>query len=250
MLAFLFGGDATVPTISSAPAGWTLLETQAITSRITGYCYYKLAGASEGSDYTWTWAGSGAHKTGIIMRITGAENTNPIDAHASSTAENFANPAFAGVTPVITDDLLVMAIVSASTDEAVAGFNIVTSNPSWTTLWQENTVGVTSVSPSNGTLGVAYAIRPQVTATGNFGVTGLDAAADSVGILIAVRRETTFNTTQIDTVTLTDNLVNMKTARRLTITDAVTVTDSLVGALARVWNNVSKTVSSWFNQPK
>jgi hypothetical protein len=66
------------PTITP-PLGWILIRTDVSGTPQTQAAYYKVAGGSEPSSYTWTFSVSeGA--VGGILAYTGASTSNPIDA--------------------------------------------------------------------------------------------------------------------------------------------------------------------------
>jgi hypothetical protein len=46
-------------SINSVPTGWTLIASGGTTYTITTYLYWKLAGASEPTSYTWGSTGNG-----------------------------------------------------------------------------------------------------------------------------------------------------------------------------------------------
>lgn len=84
MLAFIgVKGPVTAPTIAT-PSGWTASVTNT-TGAIRSACFYKIAGASEPSSYTWTFTGTVSLSTGEISRIVGPDTTTPIGATASAT---------------------------------------------------------------------------------------------------------------------------------------------------------------------
>ena len=67
----------------TAPSGWTqILRTDNDTS-ISIVSYYRIASASEPSNYTWTIDHQTTAK-GEISRYTGVDTTNPIDASAGN----------------------------------------------------------------------------------------------------------------------------------------------------------------------
>lgn len=71
-------------TIVGVPSGWTLLDSSVSTDNPhQALVYYKVAGGSEPSTYTWTWdASSGSNGTGTIERYSGVDPLNPIGAHS------------------------------------------------------------------------------------------------------------------------------------------------------------------------
>jgi hypothetical protein len=66
------------PTITP-PSGWILIRTDVTGTPQTQAAYYKIAGASEPTSYTWTFSSSEAAAGGILA-YTGVSTSNPIDA--------------------------------------------------------------------------------------------------------------------------------------------------------------------------
>lgn len=90
------------------PNGWTLIRRMQQTSgrEVTGMnlgVYYRVAGASEPADYTWTLSASGyAYAVGGISSFTGADLTtaSPIDVESGQAAGN--GSAYTFSTPSLT----------------------------------------------------------------------------------------------------------------------------------------------------
>lgn len=76
VISFTSGSE----TISSAPAGWTLIQATSSggANQISLSTYYRIA-SGEGASYTWNYTGSGINNCGFIIRITGAHATTPYD---------------------------------------------------------------------------------------------------------------------------------------------------------------------------
>ena len=98
LLAIIAGGLA--PT--SAPAGWSLIETQEGASPSL-YAYIKAA-SSEGADYTW--GGVNTH-CGAILTFRGASAT--IDVDGSGTFSGVTNPSAPSVTTTGTNRVVIAA---------------------------------------------------------------------------------------------------------------------------------------------
>lgn len=76
--------DGGSPAAITAPTGWTLIGRTDNDTDISIASYYKAAGASEPSSYTWSISPQ-THAAGGITRYTGVDTSNPIDTFASST---------------------------------------------------------------------------------------------------------------------------------------------------------------------
>lgn len=89
MFALITRGSTDDP--SAAPSGWTLLASQAGSTR-KRWLYYKVAGASETATYTWTWGpGSVGTRVTITTWRNGFDISHPIDNY-SNTAYTTDNP--------------------------------------------------------------------------------------------------------------------------------------------------------------
>jgi chitinase len=99
------GNDLTI----TPPSGWILLDANSVTTG-NGFgqaSYYKIAGASEPANYTWSSSGTN-YLAGAILAYSGVNSSNPINAHggradASSTSHS---------TPTITTTVDGSVIVS------------------------------------------------------------------------------------------------------------------------------------------
>lgn len=98
------------------PGDWTTLDDDANSGtsnyEVTHAAFWKVAGASEGSDYTFTHTSSGSE--GCILRISGADTTTPAAAFPTF-AEGYnsaADPPASGT--VDSDDYLAIASAAAA----------------------------------------------------------------------------------------------------------------------------------------
>lgn len=110
MVAILYSNDPS--TVSSAPAGWTLLSSLASTGAwtCTGYIYYKVATASEGATYTWGLSGA-VRNSGAISSYSGVSTVNPINANRSQINDTTVNVPVASITTTAANTMLVFAAV-------------------------------------------------------------------------------------------------------------------------------------------
>jgi hypothetical protein len=77
--------DAGTVAVTPDQAGWTAIRTdQSHNEWMTQALWYRWAGASEPANYTFTKPNPKADMIGAIVRITGANVTSPIDAHAGN----------------------------------------------------------------------------------------------------------------------------------------------------------------------
>lgn len=173
-----FGGNTLAP-----PAGWTTIqETDNISSEFEAGLYYKLAGGSEGSTYTFT-ATAAEEFTVIILRVSGVDATTPVEASAESTATSSGSIVFPTVTSLTNNALIAMFGFAAyattptgsewpnvaptgmallATDNSVADYGMIGGIANFIQV----TAGATGTkSVANGTIGtdfyaVSIAIKP------------------------------------------------------------------------------------------
>ena len=168
------GGSAT------PPSGFTLIRATSA-GGFTLYSYYKLAGGSEPSTYDFSYAASGS-ASGVLLRISGSAGV--VATPNGASASNSNTPTFADtVTPSSANSLLIFPVYqysSSVSDPHPSTFAITTSDPTWT-LAKQSSSGL-----SNG-FATAYAIRPEITATGDStcNLSG-DGTADSIAQMIVI----------------------------------------------------------------
>jgi len=93
---------ATQPTL----AGWTEVGSGLSGSSMSGasWCYYRVAGASEGSDYTFDGLRSTDDSSGFIASLTGIDTSTPFDAFGASQG---GSPNTTSVTTVVNNAYIV-----------------------------------------------------------------------------------------------------------------------------------------------
>lgn len=156
------GGVGTTVDMTTPPSGWTAAPTNGILENgsedPSSGIFYKLAGGSEGSNYTFVYAtGSNVNAEGAISRFTGPNLTTPVpvsNGQANGADTTATSP---GITPTTANSMLCMFVTSI--DVTTSGYAIATSNPTWTEQY-DLSVGTASIA-------MATATRPEVTATGN-----------------------------------------------------------------------------------
>lgn len=240
MVSVVSGNTATGFT---PPSGWTELVDDGTTTPTAVAYKVATSGDVAASDFTWS-CGSATDSGGCIIRISGATtiiaNTSPQNDNANGT-HTWEAP----ITPSATDSMLLM-VVSTPTSFAASGYAIVTSNPTWTELMDENTTSPDIM------LAVAYAIRPQVTSTGNFSATLSSGTVDAVGYLISI--VPVINATVSPTVLTVEAVLNspaLGIALQIDPLSLNTVLNSpTVSSPTPDWTNTDKSNSSWTNTPK
>lgn len=194
IFALLKRADPTDP--SAVPSGWAQVSGSAKNTDsgfIAHWLYYKVAGGSEGADYTWTWA-AGARSGGtIITWRNGFDTANPINALSNTAYETSDTNCRAAALTVsgANSTLLFFGMVHDSADTVTFG---TPNNPASGITWTErvDTIsigdsrfgraiydGVWTGSGSTGTIdstmshtktqkhAFAVALNPAAAATGN-----------------------------------------------------------------------------------
>lgn len=89
----------------SPPSGWTVLEKDSYGTEVTLGTWYKIAGASEPANYTFTWSNS-EQVFGYILRFTGHDPNDPINASAKNKGGNTYTPLCPSVTTTVDDTII------------------------------------------------------------------------------------------------------------------------------------------------
>jgi hypothetical protein len=233
----------------STPTGWTAFPgfiTNAGSTKAT-WMYYKYADSSDvsGSSFSVHISSGSTLYYSIIVRVTGATNLGSSLLQSYSNTTNTQTPSFTGLTPNSRGNNLLLqfwqgANIGAGQMQDVTTYAIATSNPTWTEI-VDVLDGGTDFSAS-----VVWALRPEVTATGNFScATGADNTTDWVGVLVSIAPA--WITTVSESITMTEGWKanpGIRTAESLTMTESYDMDDSIV------WSTDSKTATSWDTDDK
>lgn len=169
--------QVTVTAISTEPSGWTTITTVNAGAGSVR-TYYKVAGAAEPANYAWTYSENTTFKGGGIARGTGASFA-PLDSFDTATVNNDITPSFDNeVTPTVANSAILFFIAAAEFQGTTSAYAIVEDDPTWTEVWE--------ISGATQSMVFAYAVRPEVTATGNSSCT-FSGEADSVGQLVVMK---------------------------------------------------------------
>lgn len=216
-------------TVSSAPSGFTLKDSQL--NVLTSAIYYKIADSGDvaASDFTFTSTAS-VLQFASITRITGASTIGVAYMYGEGTANDTSTPSIAaGVTPKSYGDsvLLLQFWFGTPAITSISTYAIATSNPSWTEAYDVT-------NGANYTASMAYGTRPELTATGNISCAGGDASTDWIGQLLAIPVPSTF--TFSETATLTESFPNTVLVN---IAETASLTETISNP-AKKWTNQNK----------
>lgn len=233
----------------TTPSGWSNFVNKSSSGGSVQLRFYSKtadSGDVAASNFTFVDDGDASPKTGSILRITGFHTASPTSVfNGDGTQASTATPSFTStVTPDTPDSVILFAIgtYGSDTSHTFSSYGIVTSNPSWTELMDLYYPNSTS---SLG-FGLAWASRPQITATGNSSCTiSISNRTQIVNEMIVVRSQVAFSTTE--TTSVLDTFI--KTFNKV-ILDTVSAIDTLTAVKGRFWGTVTKNVSSWINTDK
>lgn len=159
-------------------SGWTLirLDQETLNQGCMMYSAWKIADSGDVAATNITFGTfTSQNNSSAILRITGHNAASPIGTNTGGPSESTASPSRTGLTPADASSLLVMAFNAAGgAPLAIGSYAIVTSNPSWT-----EDLDITGEPGLHACFSVAHAIRPEVTATGNYSATGTGATGST-----------------------------------------------------------------------
>ena len=107
-------GDTDVSLAPPGGEGWTEINTNSASSAATLGTWWKLAGASESSTHQFTWSGP-EHAYAWMMRFTGHDANDPIDAYASNYGTSSSPTSPAVISTV--DDALILRLGGFDEDD-------------------------------------------------------------------------------------------------------------------------------------
>lgn len=107
MIAAVTATPSSIPI--TPPTGWTLIQSQQQTANTSSVvsAFYRVAGASEPSSYTWILASGHAGAVGGILSYSGVDTAVPLDVSAKAATPKSLNHAAPSVTTTQTGDMLV-----------------------------------------------------------------------------------------------------------------------------------------------
>lgn len=238
MVAFVHKIDGDVGTCTLT--GWTAIDSYDDTTATGDYMFslYKIADSADvaASNFTFT-LGETKVTGGAILRITNFNNINPVNtfAHGSDGTSN-TNQIFSGGAITPSENGLILMAIFLDVGATMSGYYITNNNPTWAEVADFSDGG------SNGSMALAWAYRPELTDTGNFGGTSNN-AAKGAALMTAIGNAPI---TLTDTVSETDSTnSDLSSLVSDTVNDTDTVTTN-----ENKWTNTDKSSSTWTNQDK
>lgn len=236
---YIFNDTNGATTITKPSAGWTLIDRTARGGSLgaTSAIYWKTADSGDASSPSFTFSASAGSKARLaVVKIQAGRISSPIGSSANN--QSASNPIIAStVTPSVADSLLLFFTTTVD-NTSVSGYTIPTSDPTWTESY-DGFVNSSAFSSS-----MAYASRPETTATGTPSATG-SSSSDNIGQIVVILGQ--YTATNSETSTATDTF--FKTLNKVYL-EVTTTTDILVTLAQRLWSTVTKNVSSWINTDK
>lgn len=180
LLFFHYGYTDATDTMNTL-SGWTHEVDNVVAAGSTKIgIQWKIADSGDvaASNFTFTLTGT-ASAGGALMRIIGALTSNLIN-DVGDQAPNTGSPTYTNsATPVGTYALYLFLVVG-NEQMTVSNYAITTSNPTWTELYDMNNAVMV--------MSLAYATRPQSTATGDSScsLASGSGSEDSYGIMVII----------------------------------------------------------------
>lgn len=231
-------------------SGWTHeISNVAIGGNRTGL-QWKTADSGDvsASDFTMSFTGAVASPLAGLIRIDGHITSDLLNDSGNLQA-NTSSPTYTNtVTPISASSLLLF--FQANNEAKTAGsYAIVTSDPTWTELYDIQNSTISGLS-------LAYATRPEVTATGNSScaLAGGSGTVDSYGIMVSIG--------SITNVTVSPNVIDlMLSVQAPAVSGGATVSPGAIVMTASVQaptvtitanpiTNIDKNNATWVNTDK
>lgn len=223
-------------SLTSFPSGFTTIgSTSAGGNNYQTFLGWKVADSGDvaASNFTFTFSGSQTNLCALI-RITGASIGASTIISSGALASNTGTPSITGITPFSRGNNLLFQLWHGSDSvPSIASYAIATDNPSWTEILDSSIGSTTGV-------GIAWASRSQVTATGNFSCAAGNGLTDWGGWLVSFTPSLDLSVSE--SVTMTDGVKNNL---GITIRETVALTDNFSGIEGRDWVNDSKPSTLW-----
>jgi len=180
-----------------------------------------------------------------ITRFVGQNNGNIVDQIGENAGTSGSSIPTASITPtVLGSTMLMIGFYWDSGSRTLSGYTITTNNPTWTEAYD---IAATASSPSLSVgMGVAYAYRPQNTATGVGSITLNSSTEIFKGVILNL------GPAPIPTSAMSFVANGIRAIRYSGQIAAMTLTALIPTAntVAAKWKNAVKNTSTWLNQDK
>ena len=223
------GNSVALPSGFSEAASFTATDGTLLAT----FLAYKIADAGDVAATNFTFnVGASAKNFCAIVRVSGNVNLGSLLVANSGRTDNTATPALTGITPNSRGDSLILQFWSGICS-SISGYAIATSNPSWTEVYD--------ISDSGQTVALAWAVRPQTTATGNFSCAGGSGSSDWAGFIIAIAPAWSFTINE----SLTPTELAVKASPSILVNESLTLEETVTVEKERIWNETTKPETDW-----
>ncbi|MGZ6557585.1 MAG: hypothetical protein ACXVEY_12180, partial [Actinomycetota bacterium] len=160
------------------PTGWTAIRSDAAGTSMTQFAYYKRAGASEPSSYSWSFS-SARLATGVVIAYSGVSTVSPVGVSGGQVNASSISIAAPAVSTTVADSLVVgfFGIFTNTTITPPSGMIEQGEQAATLSGKQKPAIGVTTE--------VADLVQPVVGSTDSRTATGAKAAVN-IGQLIVL----------------------------------------------------------------
>ncbi len=222
--------------INAAPSGFTETDFDNTVGFSSLSIQTKIADAGDvaASTFTFTFNDTGGAQDirGVGFAISSPNPINPIGPELKARVTG-ANPSFAnGITPPSVNSLLIF-IAAHTSGSGMSGYAIANDNPaSWTEVYDDSY------------LAVAWALRSQITATGNSSLTGGNLSY--TGVLLNIRPF--YQISFAETTTLTEAWALLL---GITVAESIGLTENYDITKSRQWVDTDRDNSgTWVDTPR
>lgn len=192
----------------------------------------------------------GSSCIGTLIRVTGGASDNI--QYASAGVNGSSSPSYGNsITPSYANSLLLLNIFATTYlgVPAISAQAIATSNPSWTEVNEYNNGSGDGLS----NIATAWAIRPEITATGNSSCT-LSATRNSNGLLIViaplVNASVSATPLSLTSTIVPPTLTGTANVAGVPIAITSTIVPPVVTTPADAWTKQTKNGGSWTHEQK
>lgn len=253
MFVFICAQVANVSDINFATGGWTEIDSNDDGTE----CWragYKVATAGDVAASNFSFAlGGSIFGMGSITRVSGSVSSD-FSAKAKQKVSAAATTTFntLDITPSVANSLILFfGWHTQNTPGTHSNYAIVTSNPTWTEAYD---ISSTAPTPDYANF-LAYASRPETTATGDFLVDCTATGGGLFGFALAIGERTDV-TVSPSVIGLTANVIAPSITGGATVSPAVVdLTANVIAPTVTIeesdWVNIEKgTEPSWVNTDK
>lgn len=228
-------------SISSAPSGWNAIHSGDSGNREL-FAYWKEAGGSEPSTYTWSFTGTSGGTSILIVRVSGHDSASPINQQARTIYSSGTGPMVSpSVTTDVDDCLVLIADCSFPSPSTPTGTTIIDNQRNQAIFYLAGAYFTQASAGATGT-------KQWSSGANQFGVTSTIAITPAAGAA-TVEGDTTDTSEMGETITCVVTYT-AQNSEGLTLSDTeqsvATLLSSVVdgSVFGETWNRVKSLFSS------